>query len=153
MTLNVHATCIRVGTAGKRFGAPPSAGILLLGKSGSGKSDLALRLIALGAELVSDDRTDLRILRNRLVAGAPKSIAGLIEVRGVGIVRMAHTPRATITLAVELDRKPQRLPEAARYRPLPALAESAAPRLIALDAFEASAPLKVLVAAAGRLLR
>ncbi|MBS0471196.1 MAG: aldolase [Proteobacteria bacterium] len=142
---------MRVGSAGKRFGAPPSAGILLFGKSGSGKSDLALRLIALGAELVSDDRTDLRVARGRLVATAPKSIAGLIEVRGVGIARMAHSARATIALAVELDRKPQRLPEAARYRPLPALAEG--PRLIALDAFEASAPLKVLIAAAGRLLR
>ena len=59
MTANIHATCIRIARAGKVFGAPASAGVLILGESGAGKSDLALRLIGRGAELVADDRTEL----------------------------------------------------------------------------------------------
>src|SRR5258706_5198328 len=67
-TINVHATCVRIDSAGAHFGAPPQCGILLLGKSGSGKSDIALRLIDAGAELVADDRVELYLYRNRLHA-------------------------------------------------------------------------------------
>jgi len=148
--MNIHATCIRIARAGKPFGTPASAGVLILGKSGSGKSDLALRLIGLGAELVSDDRTDLAVIRNRLVATPPKTIAGLLEV--LGIAHVKHAPRVTIALVVDLDARPKRLPTTARYNPPLNVAAAACPRLIALDAFEVSAPQKVLLAAAARLL-
>jgi serine kinase of HPr protein (carbohydrate metabolism regulator) len=152
--MNVHATCIRIGGAGRRFGAPAGAGVLLLGKSGAGKSDLALRLIGLGAQLVADDRTELDVVRGRLMASAPRPIAGLLEVRGVGIVKVAQAPRVTIALAVELAKNPPRMPDDRAYRPPLKLALRAWPRLIALDPFEASAPEKLLVAAARqRLLR
>jgi serine kinase of HPr protein (carbohydrate metabolism regulator) len=149
---NIHATCIRIARAGKPFGAPASAGVLILGRSGRGKSDLALRLIALGAELVSDDRTDLAAIGNRLVATPPKTIAGLLEVRGIGIARMKHARRAAVVLVVDLDAKPKRLPGIRHYVPPLALPAKARPRLIALDAFEVSAPQKVLIAAGGGLL-
>lgn len=137
-SINIHATCVRLGRKG----------ILLLGRSGAGKSDLALRLIARGAVLVADDRCDVSVERSRLVARAPKAIAGLIEVRGVGIVRMAHAPSATIALVADLDRSPQRMPVFPRYAPPPPLRlrQSAQPRMLALNAFEASAPDKIAVA-------
>ena len=70
-SVNIHATCVRLGRAGAAFGAPPDAGVLLLGKSGAGKSDLALRLIALGATLVADDRTELYLWQRKLYARPP----------------------------------------------------------------------------------
>ncbi|HEY0301132.1 MAG TPA: HPr kinase/phosphatase C-terminal domain-containing protein [Rhizomicrobium sp.] len=149
MGVNIHATCIRVARAGRAFGVPAAAGILILGKSGAGKSDLALRLIALGAVLVSDDRTDLAVTRGRLVASAPRTIAGLLEVRGVGIVKVPHATRATVSLVVELTDKVPRLPERETYTPPPPLrlAATSCPRLLRLDPFEASAPQKALIAA------
>ena len=77
-TVNIHASCVAIG--GK--------GVLILGDSGAGKSDLALRLIDDGAKLVADDRTELYAARGTLCARAPKSIAGLIEVRGLGIIAL-----------------------------------------------------------------
>ncbi len=154
MSVNVHATCIRIGRAGRAFGAPARAGVLIVGPSGAGKSDLALRLIALGAVLVSDDRTDLDVGRGRLVASAPAAIAGLLEVRGVGIVKMPHAERTAVSLVVALARKVSRLPEPATFAPPAALhlSETARPVLLTLDPFEISAPQKVLIAAAGRRL-
>ena len=61
---------------------------LLLGESGAGKSDLALRLIAAGAQLVADDRVELSVESNRLIARAPANLAGLIEIRNVGIIAL-----------------------------------------------------------------
>lgn len=151
MPKNIHATCIRVAAAGKSFGTPPSAGVLLLGKSGAGKSDLALRLIARGARLVSDDRTDLSLVRGRLVASAPKAIAGLLEVRGVGIVKMARPQPTAVSLVVDLSGKAQRLPEDRRYRPPFEIDDTACPPLISLDPFEAAAPEKILIAVAAHL--
>lgn len=150
VTANIHATCIRLGKAGKPFGAPPGLGILLLGKSGAGKSDLALRLIAAGAELVADDRTELYVWRRRLYAQAPKRIAGLLEVRGVGIVALPPANKTQVTLAVELEKSVPRMPEHRLYQ-LPAalrLPRDAAPPVISLNPFEASAPAKLAVAAA-----
>jgi len=98
----------------------------------------------------------LKVVGGKLIASAPKSIAGLLEVRGVGIVRMAHAQRVAVSLAVELASDPPRLPDDLAYRPPPPLKldASACPTLIALDPFEASAPEKVLVAVARqRLLR
>ena len=146
MSVNIHATCIRVGRAGRVLGAPANAGVLILGKSGAGKSDLALRLIALGATLVADDRTDLAVSRGRLVASAPKTIAGLLEVHGVGIAKMPHSPRAPISLVVELTRKVARLPEREAWAPPSPLRLARPLPLVRLNPFEASAPEKLLLA-------
>lgn len=148
-TVNIYATCILLAGAGRAFGAPVGAGVLLLGRSGSGKSDLALRLIAVGAKLVSDDRTDLYVSRGALWARAPRRIAGLIEVRGVGILALAHAPRARIALAVELGRAP-RHPDRRIFKPPSTLVlpESGAVPLLKIAPFEASAPAKIAVAVA-----
>ena len=152
MSANIHASCIVLAGAGVAFDAPQDAGVLLLGPSGAGKSDLALRLIAAGAMLVADDRTDLAIEDGGLVATPPKALAGLIEVRNLGIVALPHRSSARIALVVDLTpgAAPARLPQAARWLP-PAgldLAQNARPPLIRLAPFEASAPAKVAVAAA-----
>src|SRR2546423_3465696 len=98
-TLNIHATCVLCAEAGQAFGTPPDAGVLLLGESGSGKSDLALRLIAMGATLVADDRCELFFNGGAVCARAPPAIAGPIEIRGVGIVTLPFAPDAPIALA------------------------------------------------------
>ncbi len=149
-SVNIHATCIRLGRAGAPFGAPPSMGVLLLGESGAGKSDLALRLITSGASLVADDRCELFVSRGALWARTPARIAGLIEIRGVGIVKLAHAARVRIGLVVELGRGAARLPCHRRYRIPTALTLPAkkAPPLVKIAPFEASAPAKIAAAAA-----
>lgn len=143
---NIHASCVLLGRAGQMFGASHEAGVLLTGRSGAGKSDLLLRLIALGAILVSDDRTELFLQHERLHARPPANIRGLIEVRGLGIVALTHAPKARIALAVALDAKPARLPPREHYKapwdlllPVP---------LLRLAPFEASAPAKIVLAVA-----
>ena len=74
----VHATCVSL------YGA----GLIIRGPSGAGKSDLALRLIDRGARLVADDRVDLLVSDNGVIARAPETLAGLLEVRGLGILRV-----------------------------------------------------------------
>jgi len=156
--VNIHATCVRLALAGRKFGAPPAAGVLLIGGSGSGKSDLALRLLGRGAELVSDDRTILRVERGRLTARAPRQIAGLIEIRGVGIVEMPHAASARILLVVNLSGVVQRLPPRQNWSPpkplvLPAKSR---PALITLSALDSSTPDKIAASVAAsrhRLLR
>ena len=145
-TINIHATCILLSGAGKVFKAPPSAGVLLLGRSGAGKSDLALRLIARGAKLVSDDRVDLYVDRSRLTARAPALIEGLLEVRGLGIVALPSAAKARVALAVSLDGAKARLPRPEEYKSPFDL--SAPVPLIRLAPFEASAPEKIALAAA-----
>ncbi len=87
-------------------------GVLILGASGAGKSGLALRLIAAGATLVADDRVVLRAGEAGIIAAAPAALAGLIEARGVGILRMKAGGPAPLVLAVDLDHAPEaRLPE------------------------------------------
>jgi HPr kinase/phosphorylase len=87
-------------------------GVLILGASGSGKSGLALRLIGLGAALVADDRVVLERRGGALVARAPVALAGLIEARGVGILRAPAVPEAPVALVVDLDRAPAaRMPQ------------------------------------------
>lgn len=115
--------------------------VLLIGPSGAGKSDLALRLIDRGAILVSDDYTDLAATPDELIASPPATIAGRIEVRGLGIVDLPHLPAAPVALAVLLDAAVERMPEPRTHllagRPIPA---------IALDPFELSAAIKVELA-------
>jgi HPr kinase/phosphorylase len=133
-TVNIHATCLMVG--GK--------GVLLLGPSGTGKSDLALRLIDEGARLVADDRVELYLARGRLQARAPKSIAGLMEVRGLGVVALPFAPSASLALAVRLGTAEKRLPDAASYTP--PLPSAPSLPLIALNARLPSAPAKIRLA-------
>jgi HPr kinase/phosphorylase len=92
-SLLTHATAVAID----------GGAVLLRGVSGSGKSDLALRLIDGGAELIADDQTLLRRDGDRVMASAPPEIAGLIEVRGVGVVRLgAGTVPAPLVLVVDL---------------------------------------------------
>ena len=137
-TVNVHATCVAIG----------NKGVLLLGKSGDGKSDLALRLIDGGARLVADDRTELFAERGRLCARAPKAIAGLIEVRGLGIVALPFAKKVTIALAAKLGALPERLPEPAVYLPPKPLKLAVPPPFILLDGRLPSAPAKIRLALA-----
>jgi HPr kinase/phosphorylase len=119
------------------------AGVLLQGPSGSGKSDLALRLIDEGASLVSDDQTDVRRSGNDLAMRAPAALAGLIEARGLGIMRVPHVDEAPLRLIVELSAgaEIQRLPEQ-RVRTI----DGVAVPVIALDPAAASAPAKLRLA-------
>jgi HPr kinase/phosphorylase len=118
--------------------------VLLRGPSGAGKSDLALRLIDRGARLVADDQTLLRRVGDRVIAGAPPPIAGLIEIRGIGIVTVEAIDVVPLFLIADLiplgevERMPERTFETILGVPVP---------LIALAALEASAAAKL------RLLR
>lgn len=149
---NIHAGCVRLARAAASFGAPEDAGVLILGESGAGKSDLMLRLIAAGAELVADDRTELTAGHGGLFAAPPPALAGLIEVRGLGIIALPHCVRARVALAVDLapGNIPSRLPEPECWRPpeVLGLPEQSWPPLIRLDPFEASAQARIVAAAA-----
>ena len=114
--------------------------VLLRGPSGCGKSDLALRLIDGGARLVADDQTLLRRAGERLVASAPPAIAGLLEVRGVGIVKLDALAEAPLLFVAELGAAAaiERMPEP-RFETLLGIRVP----LIALAPFEASAPAKL----------
>jgi serine kinase of HPr protein (carbohydrate metabolism regulator) len=145
--INIHASCVLLGCAGSPFGAPGDAGVLLIGESGSGKSDLALRLIASGAILVADDRCDLFLAGDELRVRAPQSLRGAMEIRGIGIVTMPSTEEASIRLVVRLVAPAAiaRFPAFSRYRPNPELGlpERFWPPEIAVAPFEASAPAKI----------
>jgi HPr kinase/phosphorylase len=80
--------------------------VLVLGLPGSGKSDLVLRLLSCGFELVADDQVTI----TDGVASGPAELAGLLEVRGLGIVRLPYRARARLVLVVELDRRADRMP-------------------------------------------
>lgn len=115
--------------------------VLLCGPSGSGKSDLALRLIDRGAVLVSDDYTLVKRVDGRLLATAPGAIAGKMEVRGIGIVAMPPLAEAPVALLVDLSDRIERMPQAARRW----VAGMEVP-LVTLAPLEASAPIKVELA-------
>ena len=78
-------------------------GLLILGAAGAGKSALALRLLQRGAALVADDRVDLARRGRALIAKAPPALSGLLEVRGLGILRFPSVPESVVVLAVDLD--------------------------------------------------
>jgi serine kinase of HPr protein (carbohydrate metabolism regulator) len=117
--------------------------ILLRGPSGAGKSDLALRLIDQGAALVADDQVELVRHGDTLVARAPAALAGLFEVRGLGILPLPHRAEARVALACDLVRPDQveRMPE-----PMTATLLDLAIPLVRLDPFAASAPAKLRLA-------
>lgn len=87
--------------------------VLLRGASGSGKSDLGLRLIDAGARLVADDQSELCRRGAAIIVRAPAAIAGLLEVRGIGIVRLEALAEAPVALIVDLVERDalERLPE------------------------------------------
>ncbi|MFI4947228.1 MAG: HPr kinase/phosphorylase [Alphaproteobacteria bacterium] len=87
--------------------------VLLRGASGSGKSDLGLRLIDAGARLVADDQSELCRRGAAIIVRAPAAIAGLLEVRGIGIVRLDALAEAPVALIVDLVERDalERLPE------------------------------------------
>ena len=116
--------------------------VVILGPSGSGKSDLALRLLDRGFTLVSDDQTVVKRDGERLVASAPPNIAGKLEIRGIGIVDMETVANIPVALLVELTSEIQRLPDESRERPLLGVKLP----LISIDAMTASAPSKVALA-------
>jgi HPr kinase/phosphorylase len=141
----VHATCI----------AFDGHGILLRGASGSGKSDLALRAIDHGAQLVADDQVVLVRDGADMIASAPASLHGLIEIRGLGIMRMDAAARARVALVADLTEPHaiERLPDR-RHCDIDGITIP----WLALAPFEASAPAKLrfaLMAALepGRLTR
>lgn len=130
--LTVHASCVAID----------GIGVLLRGRSGSGKSDLALRLIDRGAGLVSDDYTDLSRDGNRILARAPAAIHGKIEVRNVGVVSWPALEMAPIALCVTLDQDPVRMPELEQTVDFLGIQIAT----FSLSSSEASAPLKVELA-------
>jgi serine kinase of HPr protein (carbohydrate metabolism regulator) len=115
--------------------------VMIEGASGSGKSDLALRLIDRGAILVSDDQTLVVRTGNTLLARAPMTIAGRIEVRGIGILAMPYVEDVPVALLVRLGGAIERMPER-RVRQIAGIDV----RQFAVDPFEASAPIKVELA-------
>jgi HPr Serine kinase C-terminal domain len=129
--INIHASCVAIG----------GAGVLLLGPSGAGKSDLALRLIDEGAKLVADDRVLLSVKKGVLHASAPASIRSLIEIRGLGIVKMPVRQNVPVRLAVMLGREGPRLPRPRPYASPLALTQKVP--LIALDPRRAATPAKI----------
>ena len=136
--VNIHASCVAIG----------NQGVLLLGKSGAGKSDLALRLIDDGARLVADDRTVLYAAGGALHARPPASIQGLIEIRGIGIIQLPVRASVKIALVVRLGREGARLPKPQTWRPPRSLKATAGPPQIALDARFASTPARIRAALA-----
>ena len=113
-------------------------GVLIEGPSGSGKSDLALRSIGTGFRLVADDRTLVFVSNGGLYGKAPAALSGLLEVRGVGIIREPALPMAPIVLLARcLDR-----PDASRRLPDPTFETVAGVRLPVVDLwpFDTSAP-------------
>ena len=116
--------------------------VLITGPSGSGKSDLALRLLDRAFAMVSDDQTIVRKDGDRLVATAPPTIAGKLEVRGIGIIDIERIENVPVALIVELTSDIQRRPDDNRDRPVLGVRVP----LISIDAMSASAPSKVALA-------
>jgi HPr kinase/phosphorylase len=132
----VHATTVQI----------VGHGVLMLGESGSGKSDLALRLIAEGALLVADDQTQLAIEGGWFVASAPPTIARRIEARGLGIMLAPQVASARLRLAVQLQSRPiERMPEPSFWT-LAAVAGAPHVPMIALPPFEPSSAVKLRMA-------
>lgn len=129
----IHATCVEIG----------GAGVMLRGCPGSGKSDLALRLIDGGARLVADDQVIVSLERGRVIARPPSTILGRLEVRGIGIIEVPVVRKAKLQLVVDLVASDQvpRLPDRRNetFFDVPV-------NLIALSPFDASAAAKLRLA-------
>jgi serine kinase of HPr protein (carbohydrate metabolism regulator) len=128
----VHGSTVAIG----------GRAVLITGPSGSGKSDLTLRLVDRGFTLVSDDQTIVKKDGGRLVASAPPTIAGKLEIRGIGIIDVEQIDNVPVALIVELTGDIQRMPDDSRERPILGIKLP----LITIDAMTASAPSKVVLA-------
>ena len=128
----LHASTVAIG----------GRAVLITGPSGSGKSDLALRLLDRGFALVSDDQTIVKKSGNHLTASAPPTIRGKLEIRGIGIVTMDQVDDRPVALIVELTSDIRRLPDDSRERPVMGIPVP----LISVDATTASAAAKVAIA-------
>lgn len=128
----LHATSVAIG----------GRSVLLCGVSGIGKSDLALRLIDRGAVLISDDYTLVKRVDGQLVATAPVTIMGKMEVRGLGIVAMPHVADVPVALLVDLFDKVDRMP----LEPLMRTVAGMDVRVVKIAPLETSAPIKVELA-------
>ncbi|WP_265563117.1 HPr kinase/phosphorylase [Sphingomicrobium arenosum] len=125
----VHASSVAIG----------GRVVLLLGASGAGKSDLALRLIDRGHALVADDRTIVQRKGDQLIASPPPTIAGKLEARGIGILDLPHLERAPVALAIGLDGPVERYPLDEKELTLLGISLP----LLSLDARAPSAPILV----------
>jgi serine kinase of HPr protein (carbohydrate metabolism regulator) len=137
-SLLMHATAIAVD----------GQAVLLRGPSGAGKSDLALRLIDAGARLVADDQSELSRRGDRVIVRAPTTIAGLFEVRGIGILRVDALPEAPVALIADLRAADLRAADTIERLPaqrVEAILGVAIP-LIEVEPFTASAAAKVRLA-------
>ncbi len=128
----LHASCVAIG----------EHAVLIEGRSGAGKSDLALRLIDRGAALVSDDYTVLMRSARKLVATPPATIAGKIEVRGLGILDMPYRDRVAVALLVELVDEVERMPPEPQMRRIAGIDVP----VVAMNGHDASGPIKVELA-------
>ena len=98
----VHGTAVAVG----------GRGFLILGGSGSGKSGLALQMMALGADLVSDDQVRLERINDSVELSAPETLVDMIEARFVGILKVSSVSKAALHHVIDLDAEPKaRLPQ------------------------------------------
>ncbi len=127
-----HASCIAID----------GAGVMITGHSGSGKSDLALRLIDRGAVLISDDYVDLSLDHDQILLTAPAKIAGKIEIRSLGIFDYAHVSDIPLMLQVHLKPQPDRFPLDSQTETIMTIAIPT----ISINPLEASAPIKVEMA-------
>ena len=127
----LHGGLIAVRTAGAW------RGVLIEGPAGAGKSDLALRCLAEGFQLVADDRVALWTSAGRLFGRAPDTLVGRLEIRGLDVVSVPARPLAEVALTVRCG-APERIPD-------PTFAEilGISVPLIELDPLEASAPAKL----------
>lgn len=128
----LHASCVAIG----------EHAVLIEGRSGAGKSDLALRLIDRGAALVSDDYTVLMRSARKLLATPPATIAGKIEVRGLGILDMPYRDRVAVSLLVELVDEVERMPPEPQTRRIAGIDVP----VVAMNGHDASGPIKVELA-------
>ena len=127
----------------------PLAGVLLRGPSGAGKSDLALRAIEAcpwrRTRLIADDMVHIRAHGARLMVSCPRTIKGLMEVRGIGILPFDHADEVVLRLVFDLGGVTRRLPQLARERLLASSPVSIP--VLPLDPFEPSAPQKIRLCA------
>ena len=102
----MHANCISIR----------GRGVLILGPSGSGKSNLSLKLIGLGGQLVSDDKTILKRQQKSILASCPSSIKGQIEARGIGVLHLPAIEVVKLALVIDLGKQTnERIPAYENY--------------------------------------